>query len=197
MISAPRYRMTVPCKRGHVGFRYENTGACIECTQLVRASWKKANPDKVSASDVRYRSKPNSKQLTSSRSKRWYEANKERVKDRRNAYNLANKIQLGLAKREWHKNNMDRVRIARKKRRACERGAEGSFSILDIKSQLRVQGGCCLACSVSFRDVSYTIDHILPISRGGSNWPDNLQLLCQPCNDSKGAKTMDEWKVAA
>lgn len=38
-----------------------------------------------------------------------------------------------------------------------------------------------------------SIDHKTPLSRGGSNWPGNIQLLCLPCNDSKGTKTMDEW----
>jgi len=30
------------------------------------------------------------------------------------------------------------------------------------------------------------IDHILPIARGGTNNPANLQVLCRPCNRSKG-----------
>ena len=40
---------------------------------------------------------------------------------------------------------------------------------------------------------SYHIDHKLPVTRGGTHWPDNIQLLCQFCNQSKGNKTMDEW----
>lgn len=37
------------------------------------------------------------------------------------------------------------------------------------------------------------VDHIHPISRGGSNHPDNLCAACIDCNVSKGAKTLEEW----
>lgn len=33
------------------------------------------------------------------------------------------------------------------------------------------------------------IDHIQPISRGGTNHPSNLRALCAHCNQSKGART--------
>lgn len=38
-----------------------------------------------------------------------------------------------------------------------------------------------------------SVDHIVPIARGGSNGFDNLQTLCRWCNSSKGSKTMIEW----
>ena len=40
------------------------------------------------------------------------------------------------------------------------------------------------------------MDHILPVAKGGTNDDDNAQLLCAPCNQSKGAKTMAEWMAA-
>lgn len=35
-----------------------------------------------------------------------------------------------------------------------------------------------------------TIDHIKPISRGGTNIPENLQILCGSCNSTKGARVL-------
>lgn len=39
---------------------------------------------------------------------------------------------------------------------------------------------------VNFPDLE--IDHVVPESKGGSHDPDNLQLLCRPCNRRKAAK---------
>tara|TARA_R110000868_G_scaffold395162_1_gene666723 strand:+ start:43 stop:561 length:519 start_codon:yes stop_codon:yes gene_type:complete len=36
-------------------------------------------------------------------------------------------------------------------------------------------------------------DHITPVSRGGSNEPENLTTACFACNRSKGAKMIAEW----
>lgn len=40
----------------------------------------------------------------------------------------------------------------------------------------------CRACGVRR---FLTIDHVVPLSRGGTNDIDNLQTLCKPCNSSK------------
>lgn len=40
----------------------------------------------------------------------------------------------------------------------------------------------CRQCGASQR---LTIDHIVPRSRGGSDRSDNLQTLCEPCNQAK------------
>lgn len=45
-------------------------------------------------------------------------------------------------------------------------------------------GGQCVNCG-SNRDIEF--DHIIPVALGGSSSHRNLQLLCEPCNRSKGA----------
>ena len=48
----------------------------------------------------------------------------------------------------------------------------------------------CRSCEANS---SLEIDHVIPISRGGSSDDDNLQVLCASCNRSKGTKTLEEW----
>jgi len=51
-------------------------------------------------------------------------------------------------------------------------------------------GRACLNCG---SPVDLECDHIIPISRGGTNFFDNLMTLCRDCNRSKGASMPDEW----
>lgn len=48
----------------------------------------------------------------------------------------------------------------------------------------------CVVCGSRRR---LEADHILPVSRGGTDVLSNMQTLCKTCNTSKGAKTMQEW----
>lgn len=47
----------------------------------------------------------------------------------------------------------------------------------------RRDGGCCARCG-SRENLEY--DHIIPISKGGSNTVRNIELLCEACNRGKG-----------
>ena len=48
-------------------------------------------------------------------------------------------------------------------------------------------GKICTCCGLT--DIhNLTKDHIIPLSKGGTDTPDNIQLLCWACNGSKGAR---------
>ncbi len=58
------------------------------------------------------------------------------------------------------------------------------------------QEGVCGGCETHFPFRVMDVDHMLPRSKGGTDHPDNLQLLCSGCNRSKGGRTMAEWRAA-
>ena len=58
------------------------------------------------------------------------------------------------------------------------------------------QEGVCAGCETHFPFRVMDVDHMLPRVKGGTDHPDNLQLLCSGCNRSKGGRTMAEWRAA-
>ena len=54
------------------------------------------------------------------------------------------------------------------------------------------QEGDCNGCQEHFKIRNLTVDHIRPQSKGGTDHPNNLQLLCQACNSTKGKGTQEE-----
>ena len=59
-----------------------------------------------------------------------------------------------------------------------------------------LQGGYCKGCNGHYPPKLLEVDHIEPKSKGGTDHVENLQLLCSPCNRSKGGRNMVEWRAA-
>jgi 5-methylcytosine-specific restriction endonuclease McrA len=53
--------------------------------------------------------------------------------------------------------------------------------------------GCCLYCGASFADVPITIDHVVPVVRGGSDDAANLATACEACNREKGVIHLEAY----
>lgn len=51
-----------------------------------------------------------------------------------------------------------------------------------------IHGKFCLCCGSIYK---LSLDHIIPVSKGGINSIDNLQPLCKNCNSKKGSKVID------
>jgi len=105
--------------------------------------------------------------------KKWYNENKEKSYKRT---------------RQWQKENKEKVNANSKKYQQLRKNAEGSHTLAEFKALLRASGDRCIYCG---SDYMVGRDHIVPLSRGGSNSINNLQILCCPCNSRKGTKIID------
>lgn len=94
--------------------------------------------------------------------------------------------------REYGARNPAPRRINAKNQKAKRRSAEGTFSRGDVDRIFDAQKRKCAVCKVSIGKI-YHVDHIVPIAKGGTNWPRNIQLLCPSCNMAKSAKDPVEF----
>jgi hypothetical protein len=81
-------------------------------------------------------------------------------------------------------------------RRARKRNAIGTHTVEELHQQLKRQKGRCYYCGVKLgkgRD-SWNGDHVVPLSRGGTNYIDNIVISCPTCNYNKSTKFLHEWE---
>jgi 5-methylcytosine-specific restriction endonuclease McrA len=69
--------------------------------------------------------------------------------------------------------------------KAQRKGIPGYHTLEEWEAIIEWFGYACVYCE---SEENITKDHIIPTSRGGSNDPENLQLLCRSCNSKKNAR---------
>ena len=88
----------------------------------------------------------------------------------------------------WRKTEKGRIasRIWTSRRRARLLGATGSFTSQDWIAILKAQKNICGYCGQRFTERKPpTIDHVLPLARGGTNDATNIVAACKSCNSKK------------
>jgi len=93
------------------------------------------------------------------------------------------------------KNKVKSVRSL-KKRAQRELDADGAYSENDIEKLFEIQNGRCFYCMCNLHSNSqrkFSIDHLVPLFKGGSNWPLNLVLSCKSCNSRKSWKEESQF----
>lgn len=192
------------CRNSYRAWWYiENWDHCQETSK----KWRVANPEKVRENQLRY-ANDNAERLSEYK-KQWRLDNIDRVRVQHSEYYQANKeaYRISVNRRRqqnpgarraegarYRRNNLDKYRIWAMHRRARVANAAGEFTADDVEAQLSEQSGLCFWCYEIMPLGKHTIDHLIPLSRGGSNWPSNLVCACHSCNSQKGAKTPDEYR---
>ena len=147
-------------------------GRCKECTRASNNRWKANNRERHRQGSAE-----------------WAKRNPDKVRAFGRRYANAHKEQMAKNKSEWRKKNPDRHCAHNHKRRAMIAGNGGSYTTDEWNALCNQYENRCLSCGA--QDVKLTVDHVIPIIKGGHNSIDNIQPLCTSCNSKKGAQIID------
>lgn len=131
--------------------------------------------------------------------RRWREKHPGETTRRVQDWNARHPGRMKATFKEWYTKpeNAARViarsKIAVKVRRARSQGAAGSHTQAQWLARVALHGWCCRYCRESLTPATLTMDHAIPLSRGGSEWPANLVPACGSCNSRKQRKTLREF----
>lgn len=87
--------------------------------------------------------------------------------------------------------NPDAGRLMSAKRHALKMGSESGVTIAEIRAIKKAYGNMCAYCGRP----AATVDHVIPLARGGPHIASNLVPACGSCNSQKGNRTPEEWRA--
>ncbi len=172
--SAERVRVHREQHREEIAQRRRELYA-INCERerMRQKAWRAANKDYLSAKQYAWSRSPAGKRAQAK-------------------YHKRNKARRLAANKAWRAANRERRRVVWKvyhaARQARKSEAPGCCSKDQWLARWNYFGGRCWMCSAD----ADSIDHVIPLARGGTNWPSNLRPACRRCNSAKGARS---WRL--
>lgn len=156
---------------------------CKECCKLYAQS--NAGKEASKRADRRFRRSEKGEQSR----KRYFQSSEGKQSQKR--YDQSSKGK----QRHARYNKSKKGKHANRKRafdyRARKTQTDGSCSTREWYELCEFYSFHCLKCNKKFPFEKLTLDHIKPVSNGGSNFIFNIQPLCGPCNSKKGNKEID------
>lgn len=192
-----RYFTGKPCPKGHLSERWVGSYTCDACQRLDQAQRYTENINGRRDKSLAHNHAAYFADVEKSRaySREYSRATYEQRKPYMQAWRKAHREEHNAYCRERFANASDEERERRRthvRNRRAKLKAGGTHTPKQIRELLRLQRFRCANCRISIRK-GYHADHIIPLSRGGTNDIRNIQLLCQPCNQSKFAKHPLDW----
>lgn len=159
--------------------------------------WRKRNPEKNRANHKAHYLRH--KADKAAYRKRYAAANRAKIARQSAEYYQRTKEKRRAYSRKWWASNLALARMYSHERRAREAAVGGRHAAEDAnrlwlhyKKKCAVHG-CKHAIEDGGKQFGYCVDHVIPLSRGGTNNFDNLQILCKPHNSQKSNRTNEEW----
>lgn len=163
---------------------------CRECSRQRSAQWYADNTERHNEyGRRRYADDPAPTRIARDR---WNARNAERKRQTDRAWYEANKERMGDFRRAWRDANRERMYASNQKRQRVIN--ERREPVRREDTWARDNGLCQLCGEPIDRDLAYphhgslTLDHIVPLARGGLHEPTNVQLAHHGCNMRKGKR---------
>jgi 5-methylcytosine-specific restriction endonuclease McrA len=121
--------------------------------------------------------------------KEWRSNNKKRIYENSKRNYSARKEHYDNYRAEWRKKNKLKWNGYRSTRRIREK--ENGIFLITAKEYRKLERDSCFYCG-SYEQP--TIDHVVPIVRGGKHSIGNIVVACKSCNSQKSKKTIMEWR---
>jgi len=153
-----------------------------EC--LRRANeWRKNNPDKRRAIIRRYYEKKlkADPEWGNKRAKMYRDRNPEKAREHLREYRRERPVWTRLQKYKR------RVRCGDGQ---VDKGHLNKDFEKQVIDKLKKQDYKCIYCKVDIKEC-FSIDHIVPLAKGGSNNIENIDLVCKSCNTRKGTRSKE------
>lgn len=125
------------------------------------------------------------------RHRQWKKENQDKVKANAKRYYAKHSSRERSRMKKWELENKEHMLIVRKINKykyKHRRNVAGKFSLSEWKSLLSKFNNQCLWCG-NTSDI--TVDHVIPLILGGTNYIHNIQPLCRVCNSKKHDKIID------
>ena len=161
---------------------------CKVCACLQKRKYSKENNDHVRA--LKRANNRKHRDRIKKHDAEYYAANREEILRKKKEYHARPEIKQQYkeyqkrtgASKKWHERNPERRRASWVKRRATEREAKGEFTAEELRLRFDYHGNKCIYCGCT---ENLTVEHMIPLNKGGTNWPANLAPACGSCNSGK------------
>jgi len=125
--------------------------------------------------------------------RRWRKENPDKKRAASKRWGDNNRARCRKNHREWCRKNPQRIRADNARRRARMLGAPGFCTPEQLSDLIAYYNERCYLCGAPYE----VIDHVIPLSRGGTNWPSNLRPACNYCNNKKHASLPSESGITS
>ncbi len=137
--------------------------------------------------------------IEESRRKSKARRNAEKDKERRRIYRANNPDKIRAYEAEYNRSESRKQYIHQYRQKHPEitinhrnrQREAGKFTAQEWIELKTLYSYSCLCCGRQEPDINLTVDHVIPLVKGGANTIDNIQPLCITCNKKKGTKTTD------